>query len=146
MSVSILATNGGPHPPDKWASLSASKIADLIQIDTQSNSDAATVARKAKPKFIADLASILEGQFSSVAAAERLSVKSGAVKQRNAPFNIDLNLKDALAAVSETAKPTPFAQHFNLSDVQKAVSIILKQHFMDAANIERSWAFDEKGL
>lgn len=146
MDVSILATSGGPHPPDKWASLSASKIADLIQVDMQSNSDAATAARKAKPQFILNLASALEASFSSVAAAERNSVKSGAVKQRNAAFNIDANLKSAIGVVLDTAAPTPFAEHFKLSDVQKAVSIILQQHFIDAANIERSWAFDAKGL
>lgn len=143
--VTFLVTNGGPHPPDKWASLAAGKIADLIQIADQSDSDAATAARKAKPRFALDVSEALEASFRDVTSEEESRVKDGDVTSRQAPFAVDPHLDDAVSSVVSAAAQTPFSNHFNDANVQQAVRIILKQYFLDAANIQRSWAFDAKG-
>jgi len=144
--VNFLVTNGGPHPPDKWAALTGNKIADLVQVDELSDSDIAASARKAKPRFAIALADALEPIFGQVGAAERASVKSGDVTLRHAPFHVDGFLDPAISAVTGASASTPFASHFALSDVQAVVRNIIKQNFIDAANIERSWALDAKGL
>jgi hypothetical protein len=144
--MEVLVTNGGPHPPDKWAALSASKISDLIQIDELSDSDAAVLARKAKPRFSVGVADALETSFYNVMADERAKVNSGAVSTRLDPFAVDSYLDASVTAVVNASAGTPFSDHFALSDVQSVVRNIIKQNFIEAANVQRSWAFDARGL
>lgn len=146
MDVSVLVTDGGPHPPDKWASVVGARIADLVQIEVASDTEAAALARKAKPRFSLDVCDAVEAFFSDVMAAEVAAVDDGSVAARHSPFSIDAFLGPATAAVVAAAGGTPFAGHFALPEVQDAVRNILKQYFIEAANIQRSWAFDAKGL
>lgn len=143
--VTLLVTNGGPHPPDKWAALAAGKVADLIQIDEQSDTDAAAVARKAKPRFSLDVADAIEDEFLAVTNAEAERVVNGLVTSRTDPFDVESYLDDAVSSVVEASGNTPFSQHFANPAVQQVVRVILKQYFLDAANIQRSWSFDAKG-
>ena len=146
MQVDVLVTNGGPHPPDKWAALAANKIADLIQIDELSDTAVAAQARKAKPRLTLDLADALEPQFSTATQDELGRVNAGSVASRSAPFAVDQYISPAVATVVTTTAPTMFGTHFADPDVQSVVGNILKSVFLDALNIERSWAFDAKGL
>lgn len=144
MDVSVLVTDGGPHPPDKWAALAARRIVDLVQIDEQSDSEAAATARKAKPRLAITLSDDIETYFASVMAAEDAGVASGSIAERGAPFDVSADLDAAVAAVTSAASPV--FQHFADPEVQSVVRNILTQLFLDAANIQRSWAFDAKGL
>lgn len=146
MQVTFLVTDGGPHPADKWASLIGERIAGLIEIDAKSDSPEAALARKAKPRFALDIADAIEGQLTILATAEVGRIGSGDTKSRNDPFDVDGPTTAALASVVATADGTPFALHFQTPVVQAAVGRIIKQHFIDAANNQRSWQFDQKGL
>lgn len=145
MQVDILVTNGGAHPADKWAALAAGKISDLIQID-EASGESMTAARKAKPRFALAVADAIEPSFSDIFDAEVAAVNNGTVAVRHAPFSIDAFISPAIAAIVGAAAGTPFADHFSLADVQAVVGKILAQYFIDAANIDRSWALDAKGL
>lgn len=146
MEVTVMVTNGGPHPPDKWASLAAGKIADLIQIDETSNSDLTVKARKAQPRFALDLADALEPLFATVTQDELARVNSGVVTGRFDAFHPEDYVTAAMTTASAVSGATMFSEHFNDPDVQTIVRRILQETILDATNIERSWAFDAKGL
>jgi hypothetical protein len=144
--VMLLVTDGGPHPPDKWAALAAKKLGDLIDIDRQSSSDEAAQARKAKPRLMLDWEDALEPLFDTATQDEAARVESGLIATRFDAFDADQYVVGASNAVLAASSATVFAEHFNQPDVQLVVGNILKQVFLDAMNIQRSWAFDAKGL
>lgn len=146
MQVDVLVTNGGPHPADKWASLAASKISDLIQVDELSDTDLAAQARRAKPRLAIDLSDTLEPVFVSATQDELARVNAGSVTGRNDPFQPDSYISSAIAAVSAVSATTMFSAHFADPTVVSVVSRIIAELILDAMNIERSWAFDAKGL
>lgn len=144
--VTLLVTNGGPHPSDKWAALAANKIADLVQIDENSSTELAAAARKSKPRFAIALADVLEPVFDDVMGAERSGVDAGTITLRHQPFSVDAFIDGAVRSIADAATETPFSGHYADHDVQFVIRNILKQHFIDAANIQRSWSLDSKGL
>lgn len=150
-----MATSGGPHPPDKWAGVAASLIGRLIVIDEESTSLKAAEARHAKPLFEINVARVLEPYFDLVMVNEDQQISLGTVTSRIDPYTVEQYVPDALAAVSFAALDTPFQTFFS-SDIprflpltdkspQATVAAILTQLFLDAANVQRLWAFDQKG-
>jgi hypothetical protein len=134
----IMITNGGPHPMDKWAAETASNIAGLIQIDDASDSDAARVARRAKPRFELDLADVLELHHTRIQQAERAALKDVGSLRYDMPFAIGDDLMSA--AVDDVAKAavgTPFEEHFKEPQVQSVVRGIIGTHFASIMDIER---------
>ena len=146
MEVTVLVTNGGPHPPDKWAALTAKQIAALIQIDEQSDTAAAATARKAKPRLEIAISDAIESSFTQIMSDELALVNTGAITARNDPFQADQYIDAALSGAVATTVGTPFEVHFSDAAVQAIVRSIISQNILDAANVQRSWAFDDKGL
>lgn len=144
--VIVMFTDGGAHPASKWANVSARQISNLIQIDEQSFSDAAVEGRKAKSHFAEALAEGIEILFEATMKAETDLVGIGAVIDRQAPFQIENDVDGALLAFDVALLDTPFVEHFLQPDVRLIVRNILKQNFIDAANVSRLCAFDAKGL
>ena len=142
----VIVSNGGPHPADKWAAVTAEKIAGFIQVDELSISEEAAAARKAKPRFEIAIADAVEPDFSNAMSAEKSAVEAGTVTARNDTFNVGQYSDSAFQSVISAASATPFAKHFEAPDVQAIIKNIITQNILDAANIQRSWAFDAKGL
>jgi hypothetical protein len=147
MRVGIMITDGGPHPADKWASTTAEQIGDLIEIDAKSTSPEAIAARKAKPRFILDLADALEKHHQahidhakSQLAALGIAFANPTIHSINAPHQGILDA--AMSDVTSVANNTPFAAHFNDPNVQKVVRGIVGSHFTSSMHIEKSWAVD----
>ena len=145
-NVMFLITNGGAHPPDKWAAVTAEFVADLVQIDVKSNSNPAAQARRAKPIFIDEMAASLEPIVALVMSDEQTRCTNGTVTNRNDPFSVDIRVASALSEVVSASQGTPFTSHFAKQDTKDAAEIILKQIFIDAANNQRSWFFDAQGI
>lgn len=146
MSVDLIITNGGPHPPDVWASVTANAIANMIQIDAQSDSASASEARMAKPVFSLAVMQALYPVFQNVAADEAANVANGTTKTRSDPFSVNsAYLTQALAAITNAALNTPFQAFFADHNTQSVCISIIQQNVLDSANITRSWSFDAKG-
>lgn len=145
-NVMLLITNGGPHPPDKWAYAAAVFTADLVQFDEKSNSNAAAQARRGKPVFVDSISSALEPMFLTAMTDEQDRIDNNQVTHRTDPFAVDGYLNGAVNAVVTASHGSPFTSHFAKQATQDVVRNILKQVFIDAANSQRSWAFDAKGL
>lgn len=144
MEIGILITDGGPHPADKWAALTAKTICDLLQVDENSVTPLAVAARKAKPRLQLDLADALEAVYLANQEDEQARVKKNidngalpAIDPTDGP-----HLDAAMAALINAAKPTPFAGHFGVPEVTTAVRNILAQHLGDISHIEHSWHAD----
>lgn len=146
MRVGVLITDGGPHPADKWANETAESIGDLIQVDQTSNTPAAAAARKAKPRFILDMADRLESFHQSHIDHSKVQLAT----HGNARVNPNLHpyapnpdiLNDAVNAVIECSKGTPFEAHFQNFTTRAAVASIIGSHFSSADHIERSYHVD----
>jgi hypothetical protein len=144
--VVILVTNGGPHPPDKWAALSAGQVANLISVDENSNTPAAANGRKAKPQFAVNCAAALESIFNTAMTDATTQVNNGSVTARNAPIDVSSYFNSVESSVISSAGGTPFAGQFSSQAARTAVDRIVGQYLTDAVNISRSWALDAKGL
>ena len=144
--VVLLVTNGGPHPADKWASLAAGQVANLISVDEHSNSPAASSARKAKPLFAINCASELEAVFNAAMSDAEAAVVNGSVIVRHAPIDVTPYFSSAETSVIASAGGTQFAGQFSNSAARAEVDRIVGQYLADAINISRSWALDAKGL
>ena len=142
----LLITNGGPHPADKWAAISAAEICDLVQIDHQAISEAAAVARIAKPKLQSAIAEALMGHHDVVQKNERSAIeKFGSARLSHSidpRDHVPKTLDEAVKAVVVCAAASPFKTHFAKPDVIEAVTGILGSHFASAMHIERGWHAD----
>lgn len=144
--IVLMVTNGGPHPADRWASLAAGQVANLISIDENSNSPAAANGRKAKPQFAINCANALEAVFNTAMADATAQVNNGTVTVRHAPIDVSTYLNSVESAVISSAGGTQFAGQFSNPTARAAVDKVVGQYLADAINISRSWALDAKGL
>ncbi|WP_213775112.1 hypothetical protein [Bradyrhizobium sp. dw_78] len=144
--VTLLTSNGGPHPADRWAALAAAQVSSLIVIDEDSVTADAATARKAQPVFQIAFANAVEPIFDQVAAAETANVAANPSIKRSDPYSITSFLPGVITAVTGAAANTPFTSHFQDATVQAYIQKMFTQYFLDAANISRSWALDAKGL
>lgn len=142
MQPAIMITNGGTHPADKQAAMTAQRIMDLIQIDENSNSPEAIAARKAKPRLQLDIADALEAlhEYSRNYEANKIAEKGDARLAK--PIDVTGMPEKAWDVVSKIFEASPFAEHFKLPHVQEVVKYIVEGRMESAANDERSWHAD----
>lgn len=142
----IMITDGGPHPADKWAAVTAAEICDLIQIDEHSTSAEAAAARKAKPRLELELIDLLETFHANLQAHERERLEAegdGRLTKPLAPDDGVIDTPEEVAdGVAKVAEDTPFAAHFALSEVKAVVTAIVADHTVRSIDIERSWHAD----
>lgn len=141
MQTGILTTNGGPHPADKWAAVSAAHIVSMIKIDQNSTSPAATAARRALPRFELELADALEPHHQMFQDTERKAL-SASNEHLGTPWVQHSEIDEQCAAVAKLASKTPFAAHFATPEVQAVVRDILQNHIASVQHIERKWHCD----
>ncbi len=130
----IMATNGGPHPPDAWAHVTAQHIAPVDPNTTGTRHTAAL-------KLQIAIAEALLPHHANVQAVER-----GKLQTINSHLATALNpephLNDAVLAIQEAAKGTPWEDHFKDPDVVAMIRQEVGCHFASVQHIERSWHVD----
>lgn len=151
--VAFLITNGGPHPADKWAEITAKDILDMIQIgepradQTIEETVAAMNARKAKRLLEPVLVNIFEESHTALQQHER--GKLGAKGERCGVKRLEIDIDAAphcegpFAKVIAAMKGTPFEAHFNTPDAQAHLRAIIKTRKSSVMHIERSWYADQ---
>jgi hypothetical protein len=123
-AVDVMATSGGPHPPDLWARITA---AHIIQVA----SSATDQARDLQARVI----SILEHVYHRIQEDERT-----ALAEHEEPRPIDPLPYIRLAIVTLMQRiGTPFQAHFEQPRVQNYLHNMLGQHFATAIDVERKW-------
>lgn len=141
-----MITNGGSHPPDKWADVTTDTIVDLIQVEDDSNSPEAAAARQAKRGLRDTLFDIFNTSFAAVQKVSRdevQKIKDTAKAIANAEGPIDVTPHMAVTAKLDAAlAATPFAAHFAKPEVKQVLHQIVGQHIANAIDIERKWHKD----
>lgn len=130
MQFKIMTTDNGPHPADKWAALTAEAIGDFIVIDEGSNSESAIAARRAKPRFVLDVADTLFDHHNGVQDCARADAEHW-------PHAADDDVECAVDAVLKIASATMFAAHFEKQETKEIITQMMREHFAASIEIER---------
>lgn len=148
----IMTTNGGPHPSDKWAEMTANQIADTILVDASPDdtSDAARAARKAKRDLVAKLFDIFDDHHAGVQQSEQGKLKNVKTADKAAahadheqtPIDPKPHVDAIMDTVNSAFAATPWAAHLAKGEVQDTVRAIIGQHTVDVMHIERRWHHD----
>ncbi len=133
-----MVTNGGPHPPEKWAAVTTKAIADLIVIEPS----APTQAVIDKREFEAALFNKLVDLHEHVQTTERMMLANHAERHRHVPIDPKDYASSAVRSIMEIVDKTRFAAHFAKPEVQAFLHNVTGQHFANSAHIERSWHAD----
>lgn len=149
-------TNGGAHPPEKHAEITAWKIVDLIRVpDTEidpklapEDRAAIEVSREAYRQFKAmiepKIAAVLVKHHADVQAGERGKLKAhGDARLTHDPVVSDhADVEAVLDEINPLFFGTAVVVHFAMSEVQARLREILNDDFGHALEIERSWHAD----
>ncbi len=132
MSISFMVTNGGPHPPEKWADVTARAIAALIVIEPT----APTQAIVDKREFEVELFKLLIGLHQEVQDNERALLRSG---QQSAGIDPSASVDHVVGLAHRFAR---IGDHFSKPEARAFLHNVIGQHFADSVHIERSWHAD----
>jgi hypothetical protein len=130
----ILVTNGGPHPPEKWAMTTAEMIFDI---------GSAVVGNRLiqAQKFQLVIAEILVPHHGKVQNNERSKLNED-VENILTPFNSEKYLDGIMKDIINAAKGTPWQEHFAQPEVQAAARAVIASHIVTAQHVERLWHAD----
>lgn len=131
MQVGVMITNGGPHPPDKWAEMTANQI---VQVSPTADSPMAIAARALEAK----IKDALEGHHARVQTIER-DLLDKDEERLAAMIDPSRHLDIAVKAVVDAANGTMWQTHFAEPQIQEYVKRLLAQHFATVMDIERDW-------
>lgn len=134
--VTVMVTNGGPHPPGMWAEVTAN---DLVQISPTAPDD-----RRAEAEaFKARLVEVLTGFHQTVQDKERAALLADGDSRLGEPIEGDEFLDHAmLDRIVAIAKGTIFEEHLSITPTIQYVRQVLEHHFHRSMHIERSWWAD----
>lgn len=136
MKLGVLITDGGPHPPDKWAEVTADQI---IQISESAEAGKLAEARAFRDKIV----KALTPHHGKVQHHERGQLKAHGDKHFASELNPLPFIEEALAEIVAAAKGLSFEAHFAKPETLKYVGDVLASHFATAQHIERAWASDD---
>jgi len=131
MRVGVMITDGGAHPPELWAEVTADQ---LIDISAQAPETRVAEARE----FRARIVSVLAGYHAEVQRIEREALdREGCARLMLAPEESML-LDGAVNELVDAARGYSFADHFKRPEVQDYVRAVLAGHFASSVHVERS--------
>jgi hypothetical protein len=130
----ILVTNGGAHPPEKWAMTTAEQIFD---IGTGVAGDRLIQAQK----FQLIIAEALMPHYEKAQTAERSKLAEDSNYIFAAPDGAAY-ADEAVKAIVAASQNTPWQAHFAKADVQEAARIVIADHFHTSQHSERLWFAD----
>jgi hypothetical protein len=135
MQIGILATDGGPHPPEKWAQATVAQIMEIASSAPEAlYREATDLERK--------LIELLAGHHASAQDLERGALSTSGADHLAAPVDTAPHLSSAVADIVELAKGTSFEGHFSTPETQAYLAEVLHSHFHNVKMIERSWHAD----
>jgi hypothetical protein len=137
MQIGVMITNGGPHPPQKWAEQSADRLVDIIEIEpTALQYEQALQAKNIlREKLVAGL---LEPH-----TAAQIAVRANIEAPHDALASD--HFAKSLHVVQDVVKGSMFEQHFGKPEILEFVRQTLLMHFNTVAHIEQSWHRDRQG-
>lgn len=132
----IMITDGGPHPPEAWARVTAEHIAPL-------NSELSGARYVSALKLQMDIIEALTPHHANVQHAERNRLTANP-PHHETPLDADKHVDEAVNSIIAAAAGTEWEEHFAQDDVLAMIRHELGVHFRTAQSIERSWCADGK--
>lgn len=139
--MQIIITNGGPHPAEKWAAVTAHLIVDLIKIDPQSS--VLEQAKAEKTQFEAAIVQRLLAMHSKIQAQERTALSDSSA-HIIAPIDPKPFANQAVTEIVAAASNTLFEGEFGRPEVRAFVYETTGQIYLDSITVERKWFADLK--
>lgn len=138
MITSILKTDGGPHPVEKWAEATANHI---IQIGEHLSGAELTRARR----FELTIMDILEGHHGTIQSGERQQIQHVGNDRllHDCDCEHHICVEEAVDEIIEASKNTVFETHFANPEVKTYLINLLNQHFNTSMFVERAWHADK---
>lgn len=130
----ILVTNGGSHPPEKWAMTTAEQVFDI-------GSSVAGDRLIQAQKLQLAIAEALMPHYSQAQDDETSRLAEDA-KNVLSSHSVDAYLDAAMKDVVGAAKGTMWESHFADPDVQAAAREVIGSNFTTAMHVERLWHAD----
>jgi len=130
----IMITNGGPHPPESWAQVTAEHIAPIAV-------GLAGTRYVAAMKLQMAITEALTPHHQAVQHHEREKL-AGDPAHVMTDLDPSAHLDVAMQAIIDAAAGTEWEAHFAQPDVQAVIRQELGAHFATAQHIERSWHVD----
>jgi hypothetical protein len=130
----IMATDGGSHPPDVWAQVTAEHIAPVLP-DMSGNQRKLALALQLK------IADVLEPHHKRVQDDEkgRLTADTAHIM---VPPDPEAYLDKAVADVVAAAAGSLWEANFQKPEFQSLIRLEIGTHFATAQHIEKSWHAD----
>lgn len=138
MLVQTMSTDGGAHPPEKWALVTARQI---FQIDPKVEGSRLLKAQA----FQLQIAEIMAAHHGDHQANERMALKERGDDHLDAPHDPSDRAREALAQIVAAAQATPWADHWNDETVQAASFAEIASHLATSAKEERMHHCDRTG-
>jgi hypothetical protein len=135
MQIGIMATDGGAHPPEKWARTTASQIISIA-------SSAPDALLREATDFEARLVETLTKHHGLVQDSERGALGTEGPERLASVIDTSQHTPDAVDDVIALARGTSFAAHFAKPEVRAYLERLLHEHFHHSMHIERSWHAD----
>lgn len=155
MQVGVLKTDGGPHPAEKWARMTAWMLSNhLIDVDENASSPRAVAIREARDELNQRLYKVLKEHHAKVQNGERAKLKSVGAARLSAPLrqseeargaavaeHVDVDaLVDAVVAEAKV-HPEVFA-HYSKDETKDAIRQQLLRDFASVMDVEHGWHAD----
>jgi hypothetical protein len=135
MNVGCMITNGGPHPPEKWASVTAQKIIDI-------SANAPDALYREARDFQAKIEELLVAHHRLAQQHERAALATEGPARLVTELDTSAHAPDALDDILAAARGTSFAAHFAKPETQVYLARVLHEHTHHIMHIERSWHAD----
>ncbi len=132
MQPSIMVTDGGPHPAEKWAQVTASQIVDIA-------STAPDVLLREAREFEAKLIQLLQRHHSLVQSHERSGLDTHGPERLATDIDTSSHLGGAAREIIALAKGTSFEAHFAKPEVAAYLERVIHEHFHHSMHVERQW-------
>lgn len=135
MKVGVMITEGGPHPPEKWAEQTAEQIIDIVETAPEALLSEARA-------FRAQIVEILTVHHATVQETERNLLEASGAAHHAVPIDPSPHLADPVDAIIAAAQDKSFAEHFNKPETRAYLEQTIGSHFATAMHVERSWHRD----
>lgn len=130
-----MITEGGPHPPEKWAEQTADQIISVAE----SAPDALLAEARSFHRAIID---ILTKHHASVQRIEREHLRSKGAGHYASPIDPLPHIENPVTQIIDTAKGTSLESHFAQPFIKTYLMQVIGNHFHDVVMIERSYHRD----
>lgn len=135
MQMTLMMTDGGPHPPEKWAAVT---VRGVLNIAESAPDALLREAREFENKAVA----ILTKHHALIQDHERAGLVTEGPDRLASDIDPSGHIPDAVDDIIALAKGTSFAAHFDNPETRSYLNQLLHEHFHHSMWIERSWHAD----